>query len=285
MILTDIENRIKSKIEEAGTPLKDWNIKINYGIKTGLNEVFIIDEDRRSKIIDNCKSQEERIKTEEIIRPILRGRDINRYGYDWKNIWLLFIPWHFPLQNDTTITGASKRAEEEFARLYPSVYNYLLSYKVKLSSRNMAETGVRYEWYALQRWGSDYWEDFLKPKILWKRIGSQIEFCYDDRQMFGLDSTCFAVGEDMLFFTALLNSHMGHYLLKDSPKTGTGDLLISVQAIDPIRVPNNIQIKDEIDILMSNGFPSQESQEKIDQIIYKLYNLDSQEILFVQNRP
>ena len=80
-------------------------------------------------------------------------------------------------------------------------------------------------------------EDFSKPKILWKRVGSILRFCYNDNESLGLDSTCFATGENIEFICCVLNSPMGHCLFKDAPKAGTGDLLVSVQAIEPIQIP------------------------------------------------
>src|SRR5574344_906239 len=179
-ILSSVEQNIKNKIEANGRQLKDWNIKINFGIKTGFNEAFIIDKEKKEIIISNCKDDEERKRTAALIRPILRGRDINKYSYNWANLYLIWIPWHFPLQNDVSIQGASQIAENMFKILYPSIYNYLLKFKPQLSSRNKSETGIRYEWYALQRWGANYWDEFSRPKILWKRVGSIIRFAYDE---------------------------------------------------------------------------------------------------------
>ncbi len=167
VILSPIEQSIKKKIELRGTPLKKWNIQINYGIKTGCNEAFIISSEKRDQILDNCKTLAERERTAELIRPILRGRDIKRYSYDWAGLWLIWIPWHFPLYLDPSIQGASAEAEEAFMNQYPSVYQHLLLYKPLLSARNKVETGIRYEWYTLQRWGANYWEDFSKPKIVY----------------------------------------------------------------------------------------------------------------------
>ena len=109
VILSPIEQSIKQKIEAVGIPLKDWDISINYGIKTGFNDAFIISGEKRDEILANCKTDEERHKTAELIRPILRGRDIKRYSYNWANLWLIYIPWHFPLQSDQTIQGASEK--------------------------------------------------------------------------------------------------------------------------------------------------------------------------------
>lgn len=157
VILSPIEQSIKRKIEAVGTPLKDWDINIYRGVLTGYNEAFIISTEKREEILANCQSEDERERTAELIRPILRGRDIKRYGYNWANLWLIYIPWHFPYQFDESIKGASDKAEEAFKEQYPAVYNHMLQYKEPLSKRNKAETGIRYEWYAMQRWGAKYW--------------------------------------------------------------------------------------------------------------------------------
>ena len=89
VILSPIEQSIKRKIEAVGTPLKDWDIQINYGIKTGFNDAFIISTEKRNEILANCQTEDEYTRTDELIRPILRGRDIKKYGYNWANLWLI----------------------------------------------------------------------------------------------------------------------------------------------------------------------------------------------------
>lgn len=89
VILSPIEQSIKQKIEAVGVPLKDWDINIYRGVLTGCNEAFIINTDKRNEILANCKDEAERKRTEELIRPILRGRDIKRYGYEWAGLWLI----------------------------------------------------------------------------------------------------------------------------------------------------------------------------------------------------
>ncbi|MDE6052125.1 MAG: restriction endonuclease, partial [Paramuribaculum sp.] len=177
VILSPIEMSIKRKIEAVGVPLKDWDINIYRGVLTGYNEAFIIPTDNRDEILANCQTPEERQRTEELIRPILRGRDIKRYGYEWAGLYLIWIPWHFPYHLDSSIKGASSKAEEAFKQGYPAVYKHLLQYKPQLSARNRAETGIRYEWYALQRWGANYWDDFSKPKVVYREISIEMEAC------------------------------------------------------------------------------------------------------------
>ena len=226
-----------------------------------------------------------RHRTAELIRPILRGRDIKRYGYNWANLWLINIPWHFPYQFDNSITGASEKAEQAFKEQYPAVYAHMLQYKDPLSKRNKAETGIRYEWYAMQRWGAKYWEDFSKPKILWKRVGSILRFAYNVNGSFGLDSTCFSTGDNIEYICCVLNSPMGHYLLKDSPKTGTGDLLVSVQAIEPLRIPHisedeNKFFRTRLEILINEE--SNALEQEINQKVFDLYDLSLEERNYVK---
>lgn len=278
-ILSVIEKHIKEKIEKIGIPLKDWNIAINYGIKTGFNDAFIISEQTRQDLIKDDP------KSEEIIRPLLRGRDIKKYKCDFADLYLLYVPWHFPLQNDSKITGASVEAEKAFCLQYPAVYSHLLKYKQQLQNRNKAETGIRYEWYALQRWGANYWEDFSKQKIVWKRVGSITRFCFDNSGALALDSTCFATGENIKFLVCYLNSKIGKYLLKDSPKTGTGDLLISVQAIEPILAPiPSKHILKEFDEIFENQLAGTDCEKIIDKMIFDSFELTTDEIEFIENQ-
>ena len=81
--------------------MKDWDINIYRGVLTGFNDAFIISGEKRKEILDKCNSDDERKRTDDLIRPILRGRDIKRYSYNWADLWLIYIPWHFPLQFET----------------------------------------------------------------------------------------------------------------------------------------------------------------------------------------
>ena len=128
-------------------------------------------------------------------------------------------------------------------------------------------------------------EDFSKPKIIWKRIGSILRFSFDNIGHFGLDSTCFATGENIEFICCVLNSPMGHYLLKDAPKTGTGDLLVSVQAIEPIQIPQvgletNSEFKKLLESLIKTDSPSNE--KGISRKVFKLYDLSLEEQSYIE---
>ena len=201
-ILNSIELAIKNKIEKYGVPLSKWNVSINYGIKTGYNDAFIIDETTKNALIASDP------KSAELIRPILRGKDIKRYGYDFANQWLIYIPWHFPLHNNPNIKGASTEAEEAFQNQYPAIYNYLKSHKENLSKRNKAETGKRYEWYALQRWGANYSDDFNKQKLIWTPVNSEYKFSIIPEKYYLNNSVFMITGENLYYLCGILNSSL-----------------------------------------------------------------------------
>ncbi|WP_343353969.1 Eco57I restriction-modification methylase domain-containing protein [Helicobacter mastomyrinus] len=172
---------LKAKIEKIGTPLKEWDISIYRGILTGYNEAFIIDSAKRDEILRNCVSENERQRTSELIKPILRGRDIKRYSYEWAGLWIIFISWHFPnTQNPKSI----EENEADLAEQYPSLYNHLLYHKEKLSKRNKDETGIRYEWYCLQRYGANYYQEFEKEKIVWNPVSGEYFFTHIKETMY-----------------------------------------------------------------------------------------------------
>ena len=261
-ILSDIERSIKQKVETAGVPLREWDVQIYRGILTGYNEAFIISSEKRDEILANCVDEEERERTAALIRPILRGRDIRRYGYDWADLWLI-----------NTHNGIRGEVERVHIEDYPAIKQHLDNYWDKIEPRaDQGETP-----YNLRNCA--YLDDFSRPKIIWKRVGSIIRFSYDEKGVFGLDSTCFATGKHIPYLCCVLNSSMGHYLLNGAPRTGTGDLLISVQAVEPVRVPTiddrDATFSDLVRRFVNN--PSSELDEEIDNIIFNLYGLDSDE--------
>ena len=277
VILSPIEQSIKKKIESVGTPLKDWDINIYRGVLTGCNEAFIINSEKRDEILANCQTEEERQRTAELIRPILRGRDIKRYGYDWANLYLIatFPSRHYDIDR------------------YPAVKQYLLSFGIERLEQTgkthivdgekvKARKKTNNKWFETQD-SISYWEDFSRPKIIWKRIGSILRFSFDNKGCLGLDSTCFATGEHIEYLCCILNSVMGHYLLKDSPKTGTGDLLVSVQAIEPAYIPYNSQYERQLSTLLNKQInnPYDSSEKEINDIVFTMYGLSPKEREYV----
>ncbi|MBQ0088916.1 MAG: type II restriction endonuclease [Prevotellaceae bacterium] len=215
----------------------------------------------------NCQTEDERQRTAELIRPILRGRDIKRYEYDWADLWLIYIPWHFPYQFDESIQGASDKAEIAFKEQYPAVYSHMLQYKEPLSKRNKAETGIRYEWYAMQRWGAKYWEDFNKPKIVWNRIAAIKQFAYVKDEMYIQDSMHFIIGDKLIYLCSVLNSKIIQWLLSTIIGETAGGNAGNADNIWNLPIPLN------------------DSDENVtDDFLYRKYCLSNEEIDIIESQ-
>jgi hypothetical protein len=183
---------------------KYLNEKVYYGLKTGLNEAFVISEDERRRLIKESKS------SAEVIKSFVEGKDVKAYSKIIPKNYLIYIPWHFPLHENSSIKGASEKAEERLKNEYPAIYQHLLGFKEKLEARNKAETGIRYEWYALQRFGSTYWKEFDEDKIIYPNICKQPEFSYDKEKLY-TNQKCFIIPTKDLFLLGVLNSELMYF--------------------------------------------------------------------------
>ena len=246
VILSPIEQSIKQKIESIGIPLKNWNIQINYGIKTGFNDAFIISTDIRKEILANCLTEEERKKTDELIRPILRGRDIKRYGYNWADLWLI--------NTHNGVKGIKPRID---INEYPAVKAHLDKYWDKLMKR--ADKGDTP--YNLRNCA--YIDDFFKPKIVWARLmrisKSEIDsfprFSKADAGFFVVDSLCFFTGENIDKLCTFLNSSLAtYYYLKNIAILDNGGMQMRQQYIEEIPCPKFDYITDDNSIYNLFGF-------------------------------
>ncbi len=195
--------KIKEKIEKIGTPLKDWDIKINYGIKTGFNEAFIIDEATKNELI------RQNPKSVEIIKPILRGRDIKKYNYEFAELYLIVIPSGWTNKNRN-----KEDAEIFFKNTFPAIYNHFKEIANNQSSKgkglyNRDDQGQY--WWELRSCG--YMDDFLKEKIVWNRIASEKTFSLVDKDIFIQDSMHFFTGNHLKFLCCVLNSSLFKWLM------------------------------------------------------------------------
>jgi hypothetical protein len=192
--------KLLGRIRAAGVPLGEYvNGRFYYGIKTGLNEAFVVGREKRDELIAAHPS------SARVLKPFLRGRDVKRWRIEFEERYLLFVPWHFPLHEDPSVSGPSAKAERRFEKEYPAVYAHLRSFKSDLAARNSAETGVRYEWYALQRWGAEYWQEFERPKIIYPDIYEHQSFAWDEHGYYGAN-TCYFIPTREKWLLAVLNS-------------------------------------------------------------------------------
>ncbi len=158
---------------------------------------------------------------------------------------MLFVPWHFPLHESVSISGNSVEAESAFRKRYPAVFRHLEGYRTLLESRNQAETGIRYEWYALQRWASAYHHDFLKEKLVWIELVDRGRFTFDESGSFAEATTFILTGHFLKYLLAFLNSGLIRwYLGHTAPTSGTGTFRwkkVYVQEIPIPKVPEEEQ--------------------------------------------
>ncbi|ECP5173225.1 class I SAM-dependent DNA methyltransferase [Campylobacter jejuni] len=290
---------LKAKIERIGTPLKEWHgLNIYRGILTGYNEAFIITTEKRNEILANCKDEAEKERTAKLIRKMLRGRDIKRYSYEWAGLWVIFIPWHFPnVEKPKTML----ENEQDLKEQYPSLYKHLLSHKERLSKRNKEETGIRYEWYCLQRWGANYYQEFEKEKIVYSEIVRKPQFYLDVNLNFYAEATSFILtGENLKYLIAFLNNDFVAFIFKTfyaGGNLGENGFRYKKAFLEKLPIPKinskNQKLANELvnlvdEILKAKeqdkNANTQELENKINSLVYKLYNLTEEEIKIIEGK-
>ena len=212
VILSEIEQDIKRKVEEFGVPLGKWNIKISRGLLTGCNEAFIIDDSIRQKILDNCKDNSERQRTDEIIRPILRGRDIKRGGYDWAGLYIILA--HNGYTNEAG-TRIDRIDINHFSAIKEWLDNGNWNTKSEKES-NQKRLATRIDKgdtpYNLRNCA--YMDDFDRQKILYSEIVRSPQFFLDDEK-FVPEATSFVLsGEHLEYLVEYLNSPIVAWIFK-----------------------------------------------------------------------
>ena len=279
MILSEIEQRIKAKIEAIGTPLKEWNVNIYRGILTGYNDAFIINKAKKEEILANCQSDEEREKTDELIRPILRGRDIKRYGYDFANLYLINT------HNGVKEKGIKRIHIED----YPAVKAHLDLYYPQLEKR--ADQGDTP--YNLRNCA--YIEDFYKQKIVWKIIGSNINFLIDSKGFFYNNAANILVSETVSLpaLIAFLNSKIYEWYFKKIVfiEVEGGGIQMFNTVMEKIPIPQlPIEKQKEIENIVSkiitlreNSIDTISLERKIDNIISNILDFNMEEFNLINS--
>ena len=273
VILSPIEQSIKRKIESVGTPLKDWDINIYRGVLTGYNEAFIISTEKRDEILANCQTEDERARTAELIRPILRGRDIKRYGYNWANLWLI-----------NTHNGIRGKLERVHIEDYPAIKAHLDQYWDRISKR--ADKGDTP--YNLRNCA--YLEDFSKPKIVWGEISDRSKFAYESDGLCVPEATTFLmIGKDLPYLLCMLNSPLAEWFFsKVGTTTGVGTVRWKKYTILELLIPrpnkNTLNTTERlVDDCIKSRINKEMLQEQANSLIYKNVGLDDKEIEYIES--
>ena len=273
--LSAIEQSIMDKMEAVGTPLKEWDIAINYGIKTGYNDAFIIDNDTKEALIA------EEPRSTDIIKPVLRGRDIQRYRAEWAKLWII-----------ATFPALALNIDD-----YPAVKRHLLSFgkaRLEQSGRTLPN-GMKsrkktvHTWYELQDTCA-YHEVFDKEKLFWMHMAPRGRFAYSGSETIFCNQKAFVVtGNFLKYLCAILNSRLITWQVKNiAVTTGMGltqwdKFVVERLSIPKLSTENQrtfICLVDEIlKAKASNPIASTgDQEEEIDRLVYDLYGLTEKEI-------
>lgn len=261
---------LKYKIEQGSKILKEFDININRGFLTGLNEAFIINQETKNQLIT------ENPKSAEIIKPILRGRDLKKYCYEFERFYL--INSHNGLK--------SKKIERiNVERDYHTIYKHLHSFLPKVEERQ--DKGNH--WSNLRNCA--YLSDFEKPKIIWGEISDKPKFAFDDSNFYAEATTFIMTGESLKYLLSILNSKISEwYFNQISTTTGMGTNrwkkykieLLPIKDLSKELQEPFIKLVDQILESKKQGKDSSHLEKQIDEMVYKLYDLNEEEVKIVE---
>jgi adenine-specific DNA-methyltransferase len=271
VVFSPMERNIKDKMEKIGTPLKDWDITINYGIKTGYNEAFIIDGRKKDELISADP------KSAEIIRPILRGRDIKRFSYQFADTYII-------------ATFPSLKIDIE---QYPAVKRHLLTFgydRLRQTGDIGARKRTNNQWFETQD-SISYWDDFNRQKIVWIELADKGRFAYDYKDHYiTLNGTFIMIGEDLEYLCCILNNpviswHFNTFCISSGVGTNqwrelyVKELLIPNIAVD--KRGKMIELINQI-ILEKDETKNLQRQITMNQIVYEALEFTREEIDFIE---
>lgn len=288
---SNAEQKLKEKIEHIGKPLKEWDVKIYRGVLTGLNEAFIIDSKKREEILANCKDEGERKRTEAVIKPILRGRDIKRYHYEWAGLWVIgtFPALRLKINDYQAIKKFfldhfDIRQLEQSGKKYPE-----LGFDARKKTGN--------KWFETQDQIA-YYPEFEKEKVFFKAVGRNLTFSKVEPGIMVTAPASFLTGNQINYILGVLCSRFtSYYVAQTSDKTGAGDIMLNVQSFERIKIPpitpSNQSIVQQIEVLVdkilyakkeNSQTDTSEWEREIDRLVYKLYELTEEEIKIIEGK-
>ncbi|MFT2735660.1 Eco57I restriction-modification methylase domain-containing protein [Helicobacter pylori] len=281
---------LRDKMESVGTPLKDWDIQIYRGILTGANEAFIITTEKREEILNACKTQEERKRTEALIKPILRGKDIKRYSYEWADLWVINT------HNGYTSNLKFKIPPIDIEK-YPALKTHLDAHWDTIATRSdQGDTP-----YHLRNCA--YLEDFEKEKIVYGEIVQEPRFYLDNGECelgyFYAEATSFILtGEHLRYLLGMLHSKLITFAFKTfyaGGGLGESGYRYKKAFIERLPIPKITPENQELADKITDGAKAileakekdpkantQKLEKEIDALVYQLYNLTDEEIKTIE---
>ncbi|MFH5246786.1 Eco57I restriction-modification methylase domain-containing protein [Campylobacter jejuni] len=282
-------NALKTKIEKLGTPLKDWHgLNIYRGILTGYNEAFIITTEKRNEILAKCKDEAEKERTAKLIRKMLRGRDIKRYSYEWAGLWVINTHNGYKSKNGEKIKAIN-------IEHYPSLKKHFDEFYPQLEKR--ADKGLTP--YNLRNCA--YIEEFEREKIVYSEIVRKPQFYLDTKLNFYAEATSFILtGENLKYLIAFLNNDFVAFIFKTfyaGGNLGENGFRYKKAFLEKLPIPKinskNEKLANELVSLVDEilkakeqdkNANTQELENKINFLVYKLYNLTEDEIKIIEGK-
>jgi len=286
--------KIKDKVERQGIPLNEWNININRGILTGLNEAFIIDGKKKDELVAIDP------KSADIIKPMLRGRDIQKYLPEFHDLWLIYIPKGFTIKSilaldENIITEPIPRygyveyvkAWKWFENKFPIIAEYLFQFK------NIAEKRTDMGDYWWEQRACAYLNSFTNPKIIYPELTKFLNFSLDiDKHYYTNNKNFIFTGVNLYYLVSFFNSRLWRFCFRDNfPELlgGTRELRkvffeqIKVKKITDEQEKSYKERITKIIQLKEKNLNTKQLEDELDQMIYQLYELTDEEINIVEN--
>ena len=259
--------------------MKEWDINIYRGILTGYNDAFIIDGSIRNKLI--CQDA----KSAEIIRPILRGRDVKRYNYQFADLYIIatFPSLHYDINE------------------YPAVRDYLLSFGME----RLEQTGAihtingaiiksrkktRNKWFETQD-SISYWDDFSKQKIVWGNLCLSAQYAMVEAGMY-INAPSPFIASDDYYLLAALNSKIADWYVRNLGVTRNGGYFeYKPMFVEQIPIAKNVDchLKEKIikaAYLLQHSRKEcknlLEMEQSINKCFYDIYELSDIEIKYIE---
>jgi hypothetical protein len=233
----NLDKEIFDFIEQNYVSLKKQGILMGKGLETGCNDAFVIDSDKKYELV----SKEPVVSN--IIYPFILGESIKRYEIEWRNKWVIFLPWHFPGNQETQVSNF----ELEFKARFPELYKYLSQYRHQLEQRAPTERD-RYEWYALKRYAASYFQYFFHPKIMWQELSAFGKFCWDPNGLFPSNSAYMMTGCPISLVPILNSSIVDFYFQMIAKTIGKRGRRHTTKYIEKIPVPLISEIPKKFEI-------------------------------------
>ena len=276
VIRSEMDWKILKKVQTKANILASWNMDIHFGLKTGRNDVFIVSDSKRQEILGLCQTEEERQRTAQIFKPLVKGEDLKRYKLSFADRWLIHTHNGIKDQNTKEVIVPKVDIND-----YPALKAYLDTHNDKISKRS--DQGDTF--YNLRN--CIYWPEFEKPKMMWGEISDKPKFCFDEDKGYYMEATTFFMtGDHLIYLLVYLNSPLSAYLFsKLGTTTGAGTLRWKKYKVEQQLVPNIPHEDEQLIINLYRKYEQTNDESQLEEayhIIYNIVGLSKEEIEYIE---